>query len=409
MAGNAPIFGNYQWDQPVKTAARIIYDNSDDYGTECRDTNVTNLHRSNDALTSSDSQRHYPSSKTTNKKGGNNKRYQDPDFKGKNREIQRRYRENSKLKAAEAEDALEKLRLDLQKAQEEKAALLSQATVLGQVNDYLDSVMAAISGAGSKAAQTVVQFVPSLANCATSNPLELMIEHGIIPPDFVIRRYLRRATLDIFEKNARMFYNKGNELVQQCNEDPSSRQLVEQKLEAYFNFRVRIATILLDERPDVMDALIFSGDNNITVPCNPDVPVDLKLSAQQMAQMQVALQEFKDKQAILNKYKDLATQSFTESVARSLEASSIKDQFSAHIGTLDATSTLEAQNIQRLRDILNLNKAVYETLTPIQMGQVLVTIWSLNVGPPSVSDSRRAPFTYTLNVLDKCAGMGTYD
>jgi hypothetical protein len=400
------MFGNYQWDQPVKTAARIISDKSEDYGTECRDTSMTNPHCSSDAPIPFDSQRHYPSSKTTNKKGVNNKRHQDTDLKRQNREIQRRYRENSKMKAAEAEDALEKLCLDLQEAQEEKAALLAQATVLGQVNDYLGSVMAAISDAGSKAAQTIIQVLPSLANYATSTPLELLVEHGIFPPDFVIRRHLRVTTLDVFEKKARMFYNKVNELVQQWNEDPSSRQLVEQKLEAYFNFIVRIATIVLDERPDVMDALIFSGDNNATVSCTPDVPVDLLLSAQQMVQLQVALQEFKAKQAILNEYNNLATQSLIESVDRSLKASSIKDQFSAHISTSDATSRLEAQNIQRLHDVLNLYKAVCETFTPIQMGQFLVTIWSLNGGLPYMTDSRQASFTYTLNLLDKFAEMG---
>ena len=399
MALHIPLFGDYQLE-PVKTAACIISDDSDHCSNEPRGASTTNLHHSNAAPTSSDSQRHHPSSKTT-KKGGNNKRYQDPDAKERNREIQRRYREKSKMKVAEAEVALEKLRLDLQKAQEEKAALLSQATVLSQVNVYLDETITAISGAVSKAAQTFNQTLPIMANFATMSPLEVVnvvAENNFFPPDAVIRRRLRLGTLEDFLKQSKFFYSKVTEFVQQWNDNPSSRQLVEQKLGACLKFRCKVATILRDERPDVLDALIFGGEQVITC-CSPDTVSNLEMTPKQFAQMQVAWQEFKAKQAVLNKYNDFSTQAFTESVKRSVEASSMKDQFSAHITAFDAACMLEAQNKQRLHAILNLYISLNETLTPIQMGKFLLANKGVNVGPPGLIAFHQASLIDSLNLM----------
>jgi len=400
MALHMPLFGNYQ-REPVESAAQIIYNDSDDYSNAPRGASMANLRGSNDALTSSDSQRHYPSSTTTNKKGGNNKRYQDPDAKERNREIQRRYREKSKMKAAKAEDALEKLRLDLQEAQEEKAALLSQATVLSQVNVYLDEAISAISGTGSKAAQTFNQTLPILANFATMSPLEVVnvvAENNFFPPDAVIRRRVRLGTLDDFLKQSKSFYSKVTEFVQQWNDNPSSREVVEKKLGACLKFRCKVARILRDERPDVLDALIF-GNEQVIPCCSTDTVSNLEMTPKQVAQMQVAWQEFKAKQAVLNKYNDFSTQAFTESVERSVEASSMKDQFSAHITALDATCMLEAQNKQRLHAILNLYIALNETLTPIQMGKFLLANKGVNVGPPGLIAFHQASLIDSLNLM----------
>jgi hypothetical protein len=154
--------------------------------------------------------------------------------------------------------------------------------------------------------------------------------------------------------------------------------------------------ILRDERPEVLDTLIFGGEQ-VTACSSPDVVSNLEMTPKQIARMQVAWQEFKAKQAVLNKYNDLSTQAFTESVKRSVQASSMNDQFNAHITALDATCMLEAQNKQRLHAILNLYMALNETLTPIQMGKFLLA--NKDMGPPGLIAFHQAALLDSLNLI----------